>query len=63
MTLSVQIRVCYEGRSVHFPTDGLLLGQWDAPALDLLLGDGGPVLGLWGGQVPRGEHYQFVSLS
>ena len=54
MTLNSQIRVGFEGWSVHFPTDGLLLGQWNAPAVDLLLGDGRLVLGLWGGQVPRG---------
>ena len=54
MTLNVLIRVCYEGRSVHFPIDGLLLGQWDASSVDLLLGDGRLVLGVWGGQVPRG---------
>ena len=54
MTLNSQIRVGFEGWSVHFPTDGLLLGQWNVPTVDLLLGDSRLVLGLWGGQVPRG---------
>ena len=51
--------VSCEGRSVHLPADGLLLGQWHASALDLLLGDSRLVLGLWGGQVQRGGDYGF----
>ena len=48
------------GWNVYFPTDGLLLGQWNASAVDLLLGDGRLVLGLWSGQVPRGGYFMLV---
>ena len=45
------ITTSYLGRSLHLPADGLLLCQRDASAVDLLLGDRGPGLGVRGGQV------------
>ena len=57
----VRITFLFEGRSIHLPADGLLLGQWHASSLDLFLGDSRLVLGLWGGQVQRGGDYGFKS--